>query len=189
MSYQTKLEQLEQKKAALQKSSPARDRLVALFDEGTFVELDAFAACGEEGVGVITGYGSVEGDVVYAFSQDVTTLGGAVSRAHAAKIAKLLDRAFDVRNGYAACVSRRKFMSGNTDTGQKRIAFFPSPGRPFQKSKIFFVNLLTAVKKVVFLPRFKKQAKKRKTTHHAGTLEKISTILRQTICSENLRSP
>ena len=54
MSYQTKLEQLEQKKAALQKSSPARDRLVALFDEGTFVELDAFAACGEEGVGVIT---------------------------------------------------------------------------------------------------------------------------------------
>ena len=81
MSYQTKLEQLEQKKAALQKSSPARDRLVALFDEGTFVELDAFAACGEEGVGVITGYGSVEGDVVYAFSQDVTTLGGAVSRA------------------------------------------------------------------------------------------------------------
>ena len=67
MSYQTKLEQLEQKKAALQKSSPARDRLVALFDEETFVELDAFAACGEEGVGVITGYGSVEGDVVYAF--------------------------------------------------------------------------------------------------------------------------
>lgn len=47
MSYQTKLEQLEQKKAALQKSSPARDRLVALFDEGTFVELDAFAACGK----------------------------------------------------------------------------------------------------------------------------------------------
>ena len=92
MSYQTKLEQLEQKKAALQKSSPARDRLVALFDEGTFVELDAFAACGEEGVGVITGYGSVEGDVVYAFSQDVTTLGGAVSRAHAAKIAKLYRR-------------------------------------------------------------------------------------------------
>ena len=73
-----------------------------------------------------------------------------------AKIAKLLGRAFDVRNGYAACVSRRKFMPGNTDTGQKRIAFFPSPGRSFQKSKIFFVNLLTAVKKVVFLPRFKK---------------------------------
>lgn len=97
MSYQTKLEQLEQKKAALQKSSPARDRLVALFDEGTFVELDAFAACGEEGVGVITGYGSVEGDVVYAFSQDVTTLGGAVSRAHAAKIAKLYELA--VKNG------------------------------------------------------------------------------------------
>ena len=96
MSYQTKLEQLEQKKAAFQKSSPARDRITALFDQGTFVELDAFTGC-EDGVGVITGYGSVEGDVVYAFSQDVTTLGGAVSRAHAAKIAKIYDLA--VKNG------------------------------------------------------------------------------------------
>lgn len=97
MNYQTKLEQLEQKKAALQTASPARDRITALFDQGTFVELDAFAACGEDGVGVITGYGSVEGDVVYAFSQDVTTLGGAVSRAHAEKIAKVYDLA--VKNG------------------------------------------------------------------------------------------
>ena len=97
MSYQTKLEKLEQKKAALQKSSPARDRITALFDGGTFVELDAFAACGEDGVGVITGYGSIDGDVVYAFSQDITTLGGAVSRAHAEKIAKVYDLA--VKNG------------------------------------------------------------------------------------------
>ncbi|MGI5857515.1 MAG: carboxyl transferase domain-containing protein, partial [Candidatus Merdivicinus sp.] len=97
MSYQTKLEKLEQKKAALQKSSPARDRITALFDGGTFVELDAFAACGEDGVGVVTGYGSIDGDVVYAFSQDITTLGGAVSRAHAEKIAKVYDLA--VKNG------------------------------------------------------------------------------------------
>ncbi len=97
MTYQSKLEQLAQKKAAFQKSSPARDRITALFDEGTFVELDAFVANGEDGVGVITGYGSVEGDVVYAFSQDVTTLGGAVSKAHAEKIAKIYDLA--VKNG------------------------------------------------------------------------------------------
>ena len=57
MTYQSKLEQLAQKKAAFQKSSPARDRITALFDEGTFVELDAFVASGEDGVGVITGYG------------------------------------------------------------------------------------------------------------------------------------
>lgn len=97
MTYQSKLEKLEQKKAACQKSSPARERITALFDEGTFVELDAFVANGEDGVGVITGYGSVEGDVVYAFSQDVTTIGGAVSKAHADKIAKVYDLA--VKNG------------------------------------------------------------------------------------------
>ena len=97
MTYQSKLEQLAQKKAAFQKSSPARDRITALFDEGTFVELDAFVASGEDGVGVITGYGSIDGDVVYAFSQDVTTLGGAVSKAHADKIAKIYDLA--VKNG------------------------------------------------------------------------------------------
>ncbi len=97
MNYQTKLEQLEQKKAALQAASPARDRMTALFDPSTFVELDAFAACGEDGVGVVTGYGSIEGDVVYAFSQDITALGGAISRAHAEKIAKVYDLA--VKNG------------------------------------------------------------------------------------------
>ena len=86
MTYQSKLDKLAQKRAAVQKSSPARDRITALFDEGTFVELDAFVANGEDGVGVITGYGSVEGDVVYAFSQDITTVGGAVSKAHAEKI-------------------------------------------------------------------------------------------------------
>lgn len=97
MTYQSKLEQLEQKKTACRKSSPARDRMAALFDEGTFVELDTFAA-GEEGsAGVVTGYGCVEGDVVYAFSQDVTTLGGAVSKVHADKIAKVYDLA--VKNG------------------------------------------------------------------------------------------
>ncbi len=97
MTYQSKLDKLAQKRAAVQKSSPARDRITALFDEGTFVELDAFVANGEDGVGVVTGYGSVEGDVVYAFSQDITTMGGAVSKAHAEKIAKIYDLA--VKNG------------------------------------------------------------------------------------------
>lgn len=94
MTYQSKLEQLEQNKTACRKPSPARERLTALFDEGTFVELDAFLA---EDAGVITGCGSIEGDMVYAFSQDVTTLGGAVSKAHADKIARIYDLA--VKNG------------------------------------------------------------------------------------------
>ena len=95
MTYQSKLEELEQKKAACRKPSPARERITALFDEGTFVELDAFIA--DDGVGVITGYGSIEGDTAYAFSQDVTTLGGAVSKAHADKIARIYSMA--VQNG------------------------------------------------------------------------------------------
>lgn len=97
MNLQAKLAKLEEVKSACQTASPARERITALFDEGTFVEIDGFVACGAEGVGVITGYGSVEGSIVYAFSQDVTTMGGAVSRAHAEKIAKLYDLA--VKNG------------------------------------------------------------------------------------------
>lgn len=97
MNLQAKLAKLEEVKSACQTSSPARERITALFDEGSFVETDGFVACGSEGVGVITGYGSVEGSIVYAFSQDVTTLGGAVSKAHAEKIAKLYDLA--VKNG------------------------------------------------------------------------------------------
>ncbi|MDD6033593.1 MAG: carboxyl transferase domain-containing protein [Oscillospiraceae bacterium] len=97
MNLQAKLAKLEEVKSACQTASPARERITALFDEGTFVELDGFVACGSEGVGVITGYGAVEGSIVYAFSQDVTTMGGAVSKAHAEKIAKLYDLA--VKNG------------------------------------------------------------------------------------------
>lgn len=97
MNLQAKLAKLEEVKSACQTASPARERITAFFDEGTFVEIDGFVACGSEGVGVITGYGSVEGSIVYAFSQDVTTMGGAVSKAHAEKIAKLYDLA--VKNG------------------------------------------------------------------------------------------
>lgn len=81
----------------------ARERLDLLFDEGTFVEMDAFVKhrCtnfGMESVeapaeGVVTGYGKVDGRLVYAYSQDFTVVGGSLGEMHAAKICKAMDNA------------------------------------------------------------------------------------------------
>lgn len=97
MNLQAKLAKLEEVKSACRIASPARERITALFDEGTFTELDGFVCSGKEGVGVITGYGSIDGSIVYAFSQDVSVCGGAVSKAHAEKIVKVYELA--VKNG------------------------------------------------------------------------------------------
>lgn len=77
--------------------SKARQRIVSLFDEDSFIEIDRFVSPDGGTAGVITGYGLVEGAPVYAFSQDVTVKGGAVCKASAAKIAKMYDLA--VKNG------------------------------------------------------------------------------------------
>lgn len=74
----------------------ARERLALLFDEGTFVEVNALvkSRChnfGQEkkdlpGEGVVTGYGTVDGRLVFAFAQDFTVEGGSLGEMHAAKI-------------------------------------------------------------------------------------------------------
>lgn len=84
---------LETETAALCKSE-AYSRLAALFDGGVFTELDRFSKNGENGCGVVTAYGNVNGSGVYAFSQDVSVLSGAMGRAQAAKIKKVYDLAF-----------------------------------------------------------------------------------------------
>ena len=76
----------------------ARERIEKLFDEGTFVELDQFVKhrCtnfGQEkkdlpAEGVITGYGTVDGRLVYAYAQDFTVEGGSLGEMHAKKIWK-----------------------------------------------------------------------------------------------------
>ncbi len=81
----------------------ARERMLLLFDENTFVEMDAFVkhrctnfgmeSVDAPGEGVITGYGYVEGRLVYAFAQDFTVVGGSLGEMHAAKICKVLDNA------------------------------------------------------------------------------------------------
>lgn len=81
-------------------SHTARERLLALFDEGTFVELGAFVTGRSPGAdgkpsyeGVITGYGAVEGRLCYAYVQDPAVCAGAVGEFHAKKIAKTIEMA------------------------------------------------------------------------------------------------
>ena len=81
----------------------ARERLDLLLDENSFVELDKFVThrsttFGLEeqkflGDGVVTGYGSINGRLVYVFSQDFTVFGGSLAEAHAEKIVKIMDMA------------------------------------------------------------------------------------------------
>ena len=91
MSLKSRLEILAQQGGSLDRGTSAYKRLVALFDEGTFVELDAYAGCGEDAAGVCTGYGMIGGGMAYAFSQ-----GGAVGTVHAKKVAKVYELAAKV---------------------------------------------------------------------------------------------
>lgn len=110
MSY---TDELRQKRSAIEQSGAeniknqhnagkltARERLNMLFDEGSFIEIDAFVKsknnlnlenatdCAE---GVISGYGSVNGRLVYAYAQDYTVTKGALTEAHIEKICKVMD--------------------------------------------------------------------------------------------------
>ncbi len=84
----------------------ARERLEALLDEGSFVEIDAFVqhrsrdfGLDEQrylGDGVVTGTGTINGRTVCVFSQDFTVFGGSLSEAHAEKICKIMDLAMKI---------------------------------------------------------------------------------------------
>ena len=84
----------------------ARERLDLLLDEDTFEEWDMFvehrshdfgmAENRPPGDGVVTGYGMINGRLVFVFSQDFTVFGGALSEAHAEKICKVMDQAMKV---------------------------------------------------------------------------------------------
>ena len=99
----------------------ARERLEILLDQDSFQEWDMFVEhravdFGMEeqkipGDGVVTGYGKINGRLVYVFSQDFTVFGGSLSEAHAEKICKVMDHA--VRNGAP--------LIGLNDSGGARI--------------------------------------------------------------------
>lgn len=68
-------------------------RITALFDNGTFNEVDAFAKSGEQYAGVVAGYGEIDGCPAYAFAQNSDVDGGAMSKAQASKIKKIYNLA------------------------------------------------------------------------------------------------
>ena len=99
----------------------ARERVALLLDEGSFEEIGKFVMhrCKDFGLdkeyylgdGVITGYGTVSGRLVYVFAQDFTVFGGALSETHAEKICKIMDLA--MKNGAP--------LIGLNDSGGARI--------------------------------------------------------------------
>ncbi|MEZ5769544.1 MAG: acyl-CoA carboxylase subunit beta [Paracoccaceae bacterium] len=99
----------------------ARERIEILLDEGSFEEFDMFKAhrCTDFGMadqqipgdGVVTGWGTINGRLVYVFSQDFTVFGGSLSETHAEKIVKIMDMA--VQNGAP--------VIGLNDSGGARI--------------------------------------------------------------------
>jgi propionyl-CoA carboxylase beta chain len=99
----------------------ARERLDILLDDGSFVEFDRFVTHRSTdfgldrvktyGDGVVTGYGRIDGRLVYVFSQDFTVFGGSLSEAFAEKICKVMDLA--LRNGAP--------VIGLNDSGGARI--------------------------------------------------------------------
>ncbi|MBI6629622.1 acyl-CoA carboxylase subunit beta [Pontibaca salina] len=99
----------------------ARERIELLLDEDSFEEFDMFVAhrCTDFGMekqrpygdGVVTGWGTINGRMVYVFSQDFTVFGGSLSETHAEKICKIMDMA--VQNGAP--------VIGINDSGGARI--------------------------------------------------------------------
>ena len=99
----------------------ARERVTLLLDEGSFEEIGKFVMhrCKDFGLdkeyylgdGVVTGYGTVNGRIIYVFAQDFTVFGGALSETHAEKICKIMDLA--MKNGAP--------VIGLNDSGGARI--------------------------------------------------------------------
>ena len=99
----------------------ARERIDLLLDKGSFREVDAFAVHRTSDFGldrqkylgdsVVTGWGTIDGRLVYVFSQDFTVFGGSLGEVHAEKVCKLLDMA--LKNGAP--------VIGLNDSGGARI--------------------------------------------------------------------
>lgn len=117
----------------------ARERLELLLDEGSFEEFDMFV-CHRSidfgldketylSDGVVTGYGTIDGRLVYVFSQDFTVFGGSLSEMYAQKICKVMDKALKVGapvigindSGGARIQEGVKSLGGYADIFQRNI--------------------------------------------------------------------
>ncbi len=120
----------------------ARERIEKLMDPGSFTEIDKFVThrCTNFGMekkeapgeGVVTGYGTVDGRLVYVFAQDFTVLGGSLGEMHANKICKVLDMALKMG---APCI-------GLNDSGGARIQEAVDALSGY--GKIFYRNTLSS---------------------------------------------
>jgi len=117
----------------------ARERLDVLFDAGSFEEWDMFVEhdCYDfnmdqeriPGDGVVIGYGTINGRLIFAFSQDFTVLGGSLSAAHARKICKVMDKAIQIGapligindSGGARIQEGVNSLAGYADVFQKNV--------------------------------------------------------------------
>ena len=107
----------------------ARERIELLFDPGSFQEVDAYAtpaAAGSFGKsttalgdGVITGYGTIGGKQVYAFSQDFNVLGGSLGSVHAAKIVKIQSMALKTGSPLIALIDSLEYALMKQDQKTK----------------------------------------------------------------------
>lgn len=112
-------QQIEKQHARGKKT--ARERIELFLDAGTFQEVDAFVTHRATGLGmekshpmgdgVVTGWGKVDGRLVYVYAQDFTVLGGSLGESHGRKIAKVMDLA--IQNGAP--------LIGMNDSGGARI--------------------------------------------------------------------
>ncbi|MEE3362418.1 MAG: acyl-CoA carboxylase subunit beta, partial [Anaerovoracaceae bacterium] len=148
-----KLEELRQRKAAIAAGGgadrtaaqhekgklTARERLDLLFDEGSFVETDVFmshrcanfdmAEKNAPGDGVVTGHGTVDGRLVFAYAQDFTVIGGSLGEVHAEKIVNVMKQA--LKTG-APCVGLNDSGGARVEEGVNALSGF---------GKIFFNNV------------------------------------------------
>jgi len=117
----------------------ARERIDKILDENSFEEFDMFVShrCTDFGLekeqylsdGVITGYGTIDGRLVYIFSQDFTVFGGSLSEMYAAKICKVMDMAMKVGapvigindSGGARIQEGVKSLGGYADIFQRNV--------------------------------------------------------------------
>jgi acetyl-CoA carboxylase carboxyltransferase component len=121
----------------------ARERLELLLDKGSFREMDVFVVHDSTefgldeqkilGDGVVTGYGTIDGRLVYVYSQDFTVFGGSVSYAHAMKICKVLDAAME--NG-APIIGLNDSGGARIQEGVRSLAGY---------AEIFYRNVLASV--------------------------------------------
>ena len=102
-------------------ASEAANKLISLFDEDSFVELGKFVGANGEKTGVVSGYGYVDGAVVYAYAQDTSVNAGAVNTAAALKIKKVYELA--LKNG-APVIGIFDSKGGDIKEGMKTLGAY-----------------------------------------------------------------